>query len=160
MAVLNHLYRSLKISSYEDNYGGNVFDIYYYSYLLLQNNLIYIFSSSPMFSSSKLKPINSFDDYKTIKSIDIILKNASHAVYIKNSKVEITFELPVQVANLQGEIIEINRIYSAVLKNDGKFLKLKAFNDNNPDVFVIDSEFEKIDFKAPRSAKSPDFEDN
>jgi len=147
MAVLNFLYRSIKMSSYEDNYGGNVFDNYYYSYLLLQNNLIYIFSSSPMHSSSKLKPIHSFDDSKTIKSIDLILKNASHAEYKKVNENEITFSLSVQVASEQGQIIEVNRIYFAVLENDGKLLKLKAFDENNSDVLVIDSEFERIDLK-------------
>ena len=136
------------MSSYEDNYGGNVFDNYYYSYLLLQNNLIYIFSSSPMYSSSKLKPINSFNDRKTIKSLDIILKNASYSEYKNISEDEIIFSLPVQVANEHGEIIEVNRIYSAGLKNDEKLLMLKAFDENNSDVLVVDSEFERIDFKS------------
>ena len=136
------------MSSYEDNYGGNVFDNYYYSYLLLQNNLIYIFSSSPMYSSSKLKPINSFNDRKTIKSLDIILKNASYSEYKNISEDEIIFSLPVQVANEHGEIIEVNRIYSAGLKNDEKLLMLKAFDENNSDVLVVDSEFERKDFKS------------
>lgn len=145
MAVLNPLYRSLKMSSYEDNYGGNVFDNYYYSYLLLQNNLIYIFSSSPIYSSSKLTPIQFFDDSKTLKNIDVILKNASHSEYKRIKEDEISFSLPVQIADEQGEIIEVNWIYSAVLENDGKILKLKAFDENNPDVFVIDSEFERVE---------------
>lgn len=145
MAVLNPLYRSLKMSSYEDNYGGNVFDNYYYSYLLLQNNLIYIFSSSPIYSSSKLTPIQFFDDSKTLKNIDVILKNASNSEYKRIKEDEISFSLPVQIADEQGEIIEVNWIYSAVLENDGKILKLKAFDENNPDVFVIDSEFERVE---------------
>lgn len=148
MAVLNSLYRSLKMSSYEDNFGGNVFDNYYYSYLLLQNNLIYIFSSSPMYSSSKLTPIQFFDDSKTLKNINVILKNASHSEYKKIKDDEIVFNLPVQVADLKGEIVEVNRIYSAVLENDGEILNVKAFDENNPDVFVIDSEFERIEIKA------------
>ena len=148
MAVLNSLYRSLKMSSYEDNYGGNVFDNYYYSYLLLQNNLIYIFSSSPMYSSSKLTPIQFFDDSKTLKNINVILKNASHSEYKKIKEDEIVFNLPVQVADLKGAIIEVNRIYSAVLENDGENLNIKAFDENNPYVFVIDSEFERIEIKA------------
>jgi len=53
--------------------------------------------------------------------------------------------LPIQVANEQGEIIEVNRIYSAILENDGELLKLKAFDENNPDVLTIDAEFEKVD---------------
>ena len=53
--------------------------------------------------------------------------------------------MPIQVANEQGEIIEVNRIYSAILENDGELLKLKAFDENNPDVLTIDAEFEKVD---------------
>ena len=144
MAVLERLFRSIKISSYEDNYGGNAFDNYYYSYILFKNNLIYIFSSSPMYSSSKLKPIQSFNDAKTIKNIKVILKNATYAEYKKTSKNEIIFNLPAQVVGEQGEIISVNRIYKLIIENDGKLLSLNAYNENSPNLIVIDMKFEKI----------------
>ncbi len=149
MAVLNHLYRSIKIFSYEDNYGGNVFDNYYYRYLNVKNNFVYTFYSNPMYSSSKLKPINSFDDSKTIKNIDIILKNATQTKYIKINNGEMTFRLPVQVANEQGEIIEVNRIYTATFEKNGKLLGLNAFDENKPNDLTVVEEYEEIEMFQP-----------
>lgn len=145
MAVLNLLYRSINMSSYEDNYGGNVFDNYYYSYLRLQDNIIYIFSSCPMYSASKLKPIQLFDDSKTIKNIDLILKNSSHAEYKKIGENELKFSLPFQVQGEHGEIIEVTRNYTAIFENEWALLKLKAFDENNPNKIVVDAEFKRLD---------------
>jgi hypothetical protein len=151
MEILNTLYKSKKIIVLEDGYGGSPSWKYFYSYILFKNKKCYTFYSfKPFeiigrFNYEKLKPIQSFDDSKTLKSIDIILKNASHSEYTKINDDEITFNLPVQVANESGEIIEVNRIYSAVLENNERLLKLKAFDENDPDVLVIDEEFERID---------------
>lgn len=154
MEILNKLYRSVILNVFEDGYGGSPAWLYFYQYIFLKENECYLFYSFKPFeivgrhNYEKLKPIHSFDDSKTIKSIDIILKNVSHSYYEKISNNEITFSLPVHVANEQGEIIEVNRIYSAILENDGELLKLKAFDENNPDVLTIDAEFEKVDLKA------------
>ena len=154
MEILNKLYKSQKLHVSEDGYGGSPAWIYFYQYLYFKESECYLFYSYKPFeivgriNYEKLKPIKSFDDSKTIKNIDVILKNASYSAYKKTSEDEITFKLPIQVADEQGEIIEVNRIYTIIIENEGKLLKLKAFNENNPDVFVIDSEFERLDFKA------------
>lgn len=144
MVILNDLYRSKKMSSYEDNYGGNVFNNYYYSYLLFRYNNVFLFSSSPMFSSSKIKPITSFDDSKTIKNIEIILKNASTSTFENIETNTVIFNLPVQIVNEQGGIFEVNRIYNAIFEQGNMFLKLKAWNESTPDELIVTEEFEQI----------------
>jgi hypothetical protein len=89
------IFRSKKLSSYEDNYGGNAFDNYYYNYILFRDNSVYRFHSSPMMSSSKLKLINSFEDKKTIGSINLLLKNASKANF--NLKLKMLLNLDYQL---------------------------------------------------------------
>jgi hypothetical protein len=154
MEILNILYKSKKIIVIEDGYGGSPSWKYFYSYILFKNKECYIFYSIKPFeiigrlNYEKLKPIESFDDSKTIKNIDLIIKNASHSEYKKNSGGKAIFSLPVQIADGQGEIIEVNRIYSAVLQNEGKLLRLKAFDESKPDVLVIDSEFERIEINS------------
>ena len=61
---------------------------------------------------------------------------------------EITFNMPVQVASEEGEIIEVNRIYTATFENNGMLLKLKAFDKNNPNILVFDEEYEEVDLKT------------
>lgn len=139
----------------EDGYGGSPSWKYFYSYILFQNKECYIFYSIKpfeiigQFNYEKLKPIESFDDSKTIKNIDLIIKKASHSEYKKNSEDEAKFSLLVQTSDGKGGIIEVNRIYSAVLQNEGKLLRLMAFDESKPDVLVIDSEFERIEFNFP-----------
>ncbi len=139
---------------FEDGYGGSPSWKYFYSYILFKNNECYVFYSiKPFeiighFNYEKLNPIQSFDDSKTIKSMDVILKNATHSAYKKINNNEIGFSLPVQVADEQGQIIEVNRVYYAVFEKKGNILKLKAFDENNPAVLVIDSEFERINTEA------------
>lgn len=154
MEILNSLYRSKKLVVFEDGYGGSPSWKYFYSYILFTPKECYNFYSIKSFeiigriNYEKLEPMQSFDDSKTLKNIDAILKNASHSEYKKIKEDEITFSLPVQIADEQGEIIEVIRIYSAILENDGELLKLKAFNEDNSDVLVIDAEFEKVNFKV------------
>lgn len=144
MGILT-LYRSKKMFSYEDNYGGNVFENYYYTYLVLKDDIIFIFSSSPMYSSSKLKPITSFDDSNTLNKLDIMLKTASNSTYENIEKHTIKFILPIHIADKRGSVIVINRIYNAFISEIDKLLKLKAWNDNEPNKLVVEEEFERID---------------
>jgi hypothetical protein len=148
MAILTMLYRSTKLNRYEDNYGGNAFDNYYYSYLFIQDNIIYLFSSNPMCSSSKLKPIQSFDDRKTIENMDVILENTSRSVYEENKEGSLTFSLPAQAINEQGDIIVVTRTYFAVFENDKMSLKLKASDENDLNRSVIETEFERVTIKG------------
>ncbi len=130
--------------SYEDNYGGNVFDNLYYSYLFFRENHVFIFTSSPMFSTSKLKPLKSFDDIKTLKNLDVILKNATRCDYRNVDRNIIEFNLPIQTENEIGEIIEVTRIYKAILENNNKSLILNAWNENTPGRIEINEGFEQI----------------
>lgn len=129
-------------------------EVFLYIYIYISENICYLFSSINLYevighiNYEKLKPINSFDDSKTIRNMDVILKNAPYTEYKKISENEITFNMPVQVASEEGEIIEVNRIYTATFENNGMLLKLKAFDKNNPNILVFDEEYEEVDLKT------------
>lgn len=63
MELLNSLYRSKEVHSYEDNFGGNVFDNYFYNYLLFRDGQVFIFFSTPMVSSLVLERLIRKNDY-------------------------------------------------------------------------------------------------
>ncbi len=144
MAILKALYRSKKMFSYEDNYGGNVFQNCYYTYLLLRENCMCIFSSSPMVSRSKMNPITSFDDSKTLAKLEIILKNASWSIFEFIDESTIRFAMQVQSIDNSGEVVELRRIYNATTFDEGNKLNLMAWHESDSEKIVVNEEFERI----------------
>jgi hypothetical protein len=143
MAILGDLYRSRRLFSYRDNFGANAFINYYYSYLLFKDNTVFIFSSSPMFSSGSSQ-LTSFEDEKTLERIDIILKEASKST-VKKSGSKLEFNLQAQTLNDNGVAEAIIRLYEAYITHTQLSLKVWERNKNNEP--IINEIFELVNLK-------------
>ena len=147
MEVLKSIYRSKKVKVFKDGYGGSPSWKYFYTYIYISENICYLFSSINLYevighiNYEKLKPINSFDDSKTIRNMDVILKNAPYTEYKKISENEITFNMPVQVAS---EEIQADEFYNVVKDDillvsdmkDGEQENMKDLENKNEEVVV------------------------
>jgi hypothetical protein len=145
MEVLSKLYKSKRIANISDGVGGVAWNTYWYNYLYFDSQTFYMFSSIEKVRKSIKYPIQEFDDSRTIKNYKVLLNEARKGEYKMSKDGKIEFLLPIQVVNNSGNFDEVNRIYSAFFENEGRILKLKAFNENVPSEIVIDEEFEKIE---------------
>lgn len=144
MEILNKLYKIKTLANNLDGVGGVGWNTYWYNYLFFDLQIYYMFSSIEQVTRSVKYPIQEFDDSKTIKNYKALLIKARKGGYKILSDIKIQFELPVQSINEKGNFIETNRIYTATFQKDGKFLRLKAFDENNPTICIVDEEYEEV----------------
>lgn len=148
MEILDKLYKSKSLANILDGVGGVAWNSYWYNYLYFDSQTFYMFSSIEKVTKSINSPIQEFDDNKTIKNYKVLLGKARKGEYKVLNDGNIEFLLPVQAVNRDGNFIEVKRNYSAVFENGGRILKLKAFNENEPNEILVDEEFEEVILKV------------
>lgn len=116
MEVLNGLFRSNCEFITNDNYGGNVFKIYSYSYLLFINNGVYMFTINGHSIDFEVKNV-----LEKIINNDVTLLNGLYSLDEK-CNIVCDFEFKPYMA---GELKLIGKVIT-----DGKELQFDAFSNN------------------------------
>jgi len=144
MEVLNKLYRSKELTSILDGVGGVGWINYWYNYLYFDSKTFYLFSSIEVVTKSIKTPIKEFDDSKTVENYKILLTEARKGEYKRLDDNQFKYVLQVQLVDNNGNFIKVDRVYYVAFQNKGKILKLKGFNTNVPNEFIVEEEFEQI----------------
>jgi len=144
MEILNKLYKSKALTNILDGVGGVGWNTYWYNYLYFDSQTFYMFSSIEKVTKSIKYPIQEFDDSKTIENYKILLTKARKGEYKRLNDEQFEYVLQIQIVDNNGNFVKVDRVYSAMFENEGKRLKLKAFNMNVPNEIVVEEEFEQI----------------